>query len=609
MLLAGPGTGKTYLLVQTIKSQIGLGYGLSDFFEATLTNASAADFIEEARERISKEFSTSTTLHHRAKGVLHSHCKRIGLDAGFTVVDNFLEEAILGDTMYMLGCAIRQAKSQLKKYRASSAECSEPDGAFAQLYTSLQSFYSAIDWFEVVRLAVKVLSEFSEVRDEECKKFTFLLVDEYQDLNEADQRFVRLLLNGRNELVAAGDDDQSIYGEGLRYAQLQGIQKFQSSYPGAAVEILPVTSRLPKAIVDATDALIRRNSGRKDKAKLLSLEKTDLRAAGGFVASVDLKSEKAEREFLGAALQTLLTHDPPVPPERILVLCTSKPLGAELFESLRTRQYGLPLANHLSAVDDTISAEYKLALLRDFLSNHDRNLQLRILLKLILEPTISLAASLVQRALSASVPLWSAVCSWVDENRTEGTAVSLVGFKDAVLDAERLTDALDAAELVAGRVAPLSNLLPHIVSAREIRGEPEPNQEGAVEKTVRFMTLHGSKGLEADFVFIPFMEDSLELPANDNEERRRLLYVAMTRARIGVMFTWAWSRRSASRFKSQGTGGPPTGRKPSPYIAECGIPTRFPRGWDGTTADRPALELLLKHAKTAAQYDLAVPSK
>jgi superfamily I DNA/RNA helicase len=276
---------------------------------------------------------------------------------------------------------------------------------------------------------------------------------------------------------------------------------------------------------------------------------------------------------------------------------------------LRTRQYGLPLANHLSAVDDTISAEYKLALLRDFLSNHDRNLQLRILLKLILEPTISLAASLVQRALSASVPLWSAVCSWVDENRTEGTAVSLVGFKDAVLDAERLTDALDAAELVAGRVAPLSNLLPHIVSAREIRGEPEPNQEGAVEKTVRFMTLHGSKGLEADFVFIPFMEDSLELPANDNEERRRLLYVAMTRARIGVMFTWAWSRRSASRFKSQGTGGPPTGRKPSPYIAECGIPTRFPRGWDGTTADRPALELLLKHAKTAAQYDLAVPSK
>jgi len=107
-------------------------------------------------------------------------------------------------------------------------------------------------------------------------------------------------------------------------------------------------------------------------------------------------------------------------------------------------------------------------------------------------------------------------------------------------------------------------------SDTERPGDEEPRVGAPRPVTgVRFMTLHASKGLQAGYVLIPFMEESVRLPAQDIEEQRRLLYVAITRAKTAVVFSWAWSRRGGARYRAG--GGKLLKRKRSAFLVECGL--------------------------------------
>ena len=103
--------------------------------------------------------------------------------------------------------------------------------------------------------------------------------------------------------------------------------------------------------------------------------------------------------------------------------------------------------------------------------------------------------------------------------------------------------------------------------------EPRIEQESPITG-IRFMTIHSSKGLDARYVFIPFMENNLLLRGKDVEERRRLLYVAITRARTAVILTWAWSRRAAARYRAG--GGNVAGRQRHSFLRECGLTQDIP---------------------------------
>ena len=225
-------------------SQSQHGYGLDDFFEATLTNAAAEDFLREAKKRIAPEHQTSSTLHFRAKGILHQHAAQIGIDPGFTVVDSSCEVVIIEDLSTISSTSTGQIKMALRNHRESLAKLERKDTGFASSYRKLQSFYTVVDWFEVVFLTCSVLAENPDIRDKESRRFAFLLIDEYQDLNQADQHLIELFLNGRSTFLAVGDDDQSIYSS--RYADPTGITRFDSRYPTAELICLPVTSRTVK---------------------------------------------------------------------------------------------------------------------------------------------------------------------------------------------------------------------------------------------------------------------------------------------------------------------------------------------------------------------------
>jgi len=590
LLLAGPGTGKTYSLLETIKTRLKKGLDYFDFFEATLTNAAVDDFISDAKEQITPEFKSSSTLHSRAKGILHLYAALLGLDPNFTVIDGKCQTLILRDMCYMFGSCVDK---ELEEYEEASAKCLPIKSDFSRVYQKIQFFYAAIDWFDVVRLACQLLGKHQEVRDKECGKFRFLLIDEYQDLNPADQEFVQLLLNGRTNLLVVGDDDQSIYSH--RYADPEGIVTLDNRYSNISKEVLPVSSRLPSEVINASYSLISKNRIRKPKERLIALSDTEQRADGGFVISVNLKSAKAEQQFIGEAIIGLLNQQ--ISPNQILVLCNCRTLGIELVSVLQDSRYRIPIQSNLEKAQGTNERKLLLECIRKFMFNQEDNLSLRMILDKLIGTHCNDSSFLVRYALQKGISLWQTIKTERITAQLENTGSIINEFVGAIQKAIQFDDCKDRLNCILCEVCSLSDLLRLIKDEYELSdgvGDRKDLKEN--KDRVRFMTLHNSKGLDADFIFIPFMEDSIGLPAVDTEEKRRLLYVAITRAKVGVIFSWAWSRHTDKRFKCSGSGGSTTKRKPSPFIAECGVSPnlRFPDA--DPSSSRVAIEILLKYA-------------
>jgi DNA helicase-2/ATP-dependent DNA helicase PcrA len=600
LLIAGPGTGKTYSILETIKFQLKKGYVHSDFFEATLTNAAAKDFNEEAKKAITLKFESSSTLHYRAKGILHKHAQLLKLNSGFTVINDEYRELILRDISYILHGSHKEFKKELGSYHKASAQLITKDDEFSQIYMNFQFYYAAIDWFDVVKLACQLLNDHQSVRDAECYKFKFVLIDEYQDLNQADQRFVKLLLNGRTNLLAVGDNDQSIYS--WRYAEPEGITNFNDHYPTAKQEPLLVTSRLPSKVIDASYSLISKNKTHDPTIKkLIPLKENDQRTNGGFVISVNLKSDKAEFEFIHKALTELINNK--IKPDQILVLCNSKALGIELIEKLKKADNKLPIQNGLEEEQQIDDKVFLLKHIRNFIANKEDNLSLRVIMEKLLEPQANDSSFLASRSFQRRISLWDTITDQSLSNQLDNSRVKIDGFVGVIIKAEQLQSPNE-------KICYILNAIPSFESLLDIIREEEKPDDSATqdeisekEAKIRFLTPQSSKGLDADIVFIPFMEESIGLTAADIEEKRRLLYVALTRAKVGVILSWAWSRTSYKKYKSVGGGGQPTGRKPSTFINECGINPSLCFSKTTPSSSEVALKILAEHATRMKLFD------
>jgi len=599
LLLAGPGTGKTFSLFETIKYQCELGYSLTGLFEATLTNAAVEDFLREAKAQLAPDFDSSSTLHFRAKGILHKHAAEVGIDPDFTIVDPNCEQVITQDLSNILNKRITEIGDLLQSYRRSSALLATQDTDFAPTYRRLQSFYSAIDWFDVVSRVCKLMITNPTIRDLESKRFTFLLIDEYQDLNPADQMFVEQLLNGRHTLLAVGDDDQSVYSG--RFANPEGIVHFKSRYPTAKLMGLPVTSRLPIFVVSASNNLISLNNNRYPKDPLITIADINERADKGFVISVNNKSSKAEREFLSVAIQMLLTNG--TSPSEILVLCNCRELGIELVDWLRREANEIPILNYLDKPDNIDSSRYMINQVSLFLENPNKNLPIRVLLQELFASEAGTASYIASYAFNKSSTIWESVNEGRLPRSIDCLKKQFLKLKRAYNIAQYQKKHEDRLREFLVQLPALSHLIDFIPdSGRKTLNEVSSNGVEPKSHYIKFLTMHSSKGLDADFVFIPFMEDSIGLPAKDKEEQRRLFYVALTRAKVGVVLSWAWSRRSESRFKCSGTGGNVIKRNPSPFIAECGVSPNLVERGDKRTSAEIALDILKHHSQVVKAH-------
>ena len=282
LILAGAGSGKTRVLTHRIAYLIQeTGVGSSQILAMTFTNKAA----QEMRVRVEALLGRSTrglwigTFHSLCARMLRMEADAAGIQANFSIYDE-------GDQLALLRRVIRDAEvpadtfppgrmrariSREKNRMVDPAAVAEAADTFneqgvARIYRQYQESLrrnNALDFDDLLMLSVQLLQDRPDVREAYQQRFRYILIDEYQDTNRPQYLFAKHLAELHRNICVVGDDDQSIYA--WRGADLRNILDFEVDYPDAQVIRLERNYRSTQVILDAGNAVIRNNRGRKGK--------------------------------------------------------------------------------------------------------------------------------------------------------------------------------------------------------------------------------------------------------------------------------------------------------------------------------------------------------
>ncbi len=516
LIVAGPGTGKTRTLVERIARLVcGRVAAPAEITAITFTRKAA----NELRERLGTCAAgvSVQTFHALGLDLLRAHATAAGLPPHFTILDEAGRQALLaqlhadaGDcalSVARAGSAISAAKAALVAPADAAPELSAIYGA----YEKVLAVASAVDFDDLVGRAVRLLEIDQAVLASARRRCRHLLVDEYQDINAAQYRLLRLLAppGPATNLCAVGDPDQAIYS--FRGSDPSYFARFTSDYPGARTLTLARNYRSVASVVHLATAVIERTPDRVPRPL------QPLAAPGSKVLRQVLADERAEADFIAAEIETRVA-------------------GTSFLsmDAGRAAQ-GHGLAFHQIAVLVRLSAQADVieeALDRSGIPCHRMGDD-----AFVARPHVADILAKLRRHVGGQV----------EDVRLPPVADLLATLvPDAAADPRRLR----ALELLRAFAVPFgadaAAFLSEMALARETDLEHLPQK-------VALLTLHASKGLEFPLVFIAGCEDGL-LPLRlpwlspaDEEEERRLLYVGMTRAQRCLILTAAHRRTLAGR--------------------------------------------------------------
>ncbi len=561
----------------------------------TFTNKAA----NEIKERLAKVIGDESVADEIWSGTFHSVCVRllrmygsaIGLDGKFTIYDTddtkkliaqCLNELNISDkilpvklVMNMIGRAkdkligpdefAAQAMSEKKDFRMINA------GKVYQLYQKKLEASGAVDFDDIIRRTVILLQNSEDVRTHLQKRFRYVCIDEYQDTNHAQFVLASLLSGGRKNLMVVGDDDQSIYR--FRGATIENILSFDRTYPDAKVIKLEQNYRSTQTILDAANAVIGNNVGRKGK-KLWTEHNV-----GSAIELHRAANHNDEAAYIA---------------DSILKFCAGgKHRYSDVAVLYRMNAQSNAIERGLSrsgiayrVIGGTRFYDRKevkdiLAYLQ-LIRNSDDDLRLR---RIINEPkrkigqtTISAVSDIAAAertsmftilenaekytALQKSVPALKSFAELIKELRRISETESLKVLFEKTIELSGYRYMLAAAgETEKDR---LDNIDELVSNAIEYENAAEnPTLDGFLEEValvsdidnydkesdaVVLMTVHSAKGLEFPIVFLPGMEEgifpgiSAVTEKDELEEERRLAYVAITRAKENLVCTYAKER-------------------------------------------------------------------
>ncbi len=586
LVVAGAGSGKTRVLTYRIAYL--LAKGLAEPHEVlavTFTNKAARQMVERVEGLVGGRLPGGFvgTFHRFALQLLRNHPREVGLPQRFAIADEDDQRRTLEGVLKRLAvpterltaraarARISAAKNALLSPKQMAAAARFPDQMLlAEVFEGYQAALTsagAVDFDDMLALSVRLLEQQEAIRKGLADRFRWVLVDEYQDTNEAQACLLKLLTGKHPNLTVVGDEDQSIYR--WRGAQVENILRFDHAYPGAKVVTLGRNYRSAEPILRAAAAVIANNTQRRPKQ--LSSEA----GAGLPVTSYQAADEIDEARFVADEIGRLRAE---VRPGEMAVLfrinAQSRPFEAELvrrgvpyvvvagtrFWERAEIKDAVAYLRLLVAPDDTLAfrravgvpprgigeatmellehaaSEWGVALpeaarrLPATLTNRAR-LSLEKFFGLLDELSVQAGTHPVDEVVSALLDR-SGLAAMYSEASEEDRA------RRANLD-ELVTAAAEASE----RGLDLAGFMDEValVADADLRVTGE---------AVQLSTLHAAKGLEFDVVFLVGMEDGL-LPLRregadsleDLEEERRLAYVGMTRARKRLYLTSARIRR------------------------------------------------------------------
>jgi DNA helicase-2/ATP-dependent DNA helicase PcrA len=556
VVVAGPGTGKTRTLVERMVGLLREDCNREVSF-VTFTRTSRRDTrrrIERVLDASVLEetacvFPRTSTLHTYAKSLVHHYAARIGRTGNFSVmIENKGETALVLDELISdLGLqfdtevvhkgirCLRSTNSWPVNFPASSSERDQ----ILQHFEFLLCFYNTFDIEGLVVSACRILQDFADVPP------LYLQVDEYQDLNPNDQRLVQLAArHPSSRVVVVGDDAQSIYGS-LRHANYQGIRKLWESPDWEHVSFSDC-HRLPMHVQNAAQALIQnegylgklnpcQDNGRRILTFQCTTYKVQMEAVGKMIMNLKSNAENQEGQ--------------PLSYRDFIVLCPAAKFVNRTTTVLQN-QFGIPTKQQ--ATDPIPNDYWRLLLVLRMLCSED-SLALRQWLSLsgLRKREIT---DIRHEAMQLGDSLFSYCARLTDQriraiydalSRLRGTkddfvnfCRALAGFPNLSIQEQVLLEMMQRIEGATGETVAIHSVIRSIYEKFGLL-ETESESDIPEDDKVLVTTLHRAKGLESEYVFVTWMNCKyMPMPNRDAHEERRVLYVALTRARQDVILTF-----------------------------------------------------------------------
>ena len=276
LILAGAGTGKTRVITARISYLLSEGVPANRLLAVTFTNKAANEMrnrVGALAENVKGCKLTICTFHSLCVRILRQDIDKLGYKTNFSIYDESDQLGLIRKIVTRLAATTEKLDPQLAKNFISkaknqrrkilSAEQTLESAVFLRYQEELKTF-NAVDFDDLLILAVQLLDEFPEVRNKWANRFEFIMVDEFQDTNRLQLDLVRQLAETHQNVCVVGDDDQSIYG--WRGAEIANILEFERYFPKPKIVKLEQNYRSTSAILGAANSIIRHNPRRRPKA-------------------------------------------------------------------------------------------------------------------------------------------------------------------------------------------------------------------------------------------------------------------------------------------------------------------------------------------------------
>lgn len=600
LILAGAGSGKTKVLTVRIAHLLAQGVNPYEILAITFTNKAA----KEMKSRV--EGLVGDVANRIWLSTFHSFCAKflrfeldnfLGYNSNFTIYDTSDSQAVikaalkalnLDDKYYPVGAMIGAISDAKNKLLFASDFRKQARDFYQQKVADVYEYYerelrknNALDFDDLLLVAVKLLQSNEAVLDKYSKLFRYVMIDEYQDTNHAQYLLAKLLASHWKNIAVVGDADQSIYA--WRGADIQNILDFEKDYPNCTSIKLEQNYRSTKIILDAANAVIENNEGRPKKN--LWTDKTE----GAKIQHFTAQSEHEEAAFIGDTIAK--KHDiHGVPYGDMAILYRTNAQSRVLEEALIKRALPYTMVGGTKFYDRKEIKDV-LAYLRVLYNPFDD----LSLLRIINVPKRSIGATTVAklqdyaRANGTSLFMTLTQLHLVDTIKGK-TKEKLEEFGilifTLVAEMEDKT-VLDILESILDRTGYLAQLEESTDPQDQARAEnigellsvakdfQDTNPTGTVEdfleqvalvndvdsfeqeeSKVTLMTLHAAKGLEFPIVFLGGLEEGLFphsrtlMNPEEIEEERRLAYVGITRAEKELYISNATTRTVFGRTSS-----------------------------------------------------------
>lgn len=600
LILAGAGSGKTKVLTVRIAHLLAQGVNPYEILAITFTNKAA----KEMKSRV--EGLVGDVANRIWLSTFHSFCAKflrfeldnfLGYNSNFTIYDTSDSQAVikaalkalnLDDKYYPVGAMIGAISDAKNKLLFASDFRKQARDFYQQKVADVYEYYerelrknNALDFDDLLLVAVKLLQSNEAVLDKYSKRFRYVMIDEYQDTNHAQYLLAKLLASHWKNIAVVGDADQSIYA--WRGADIQNILDFEKDYPNCTSIKLEQNYRSTKIILDAANAVIENNEGRPKKN--LWTDKTE----GAKIQHFTAQSEHEEAAFIGNTIAK--KHDiHGVPYGDMAILYRTNAQSRVLEEALIKRALPYTMVGGTKFYDRKEIKDV-LAYLRVLYNPFDD----LSLLRIINVPKRSIGATTVAklqdyaRANGTSLFMTLTQLHLVDTIKGK-TKEKLEEFGilifTLVAEMEDKT-VLDILESILDRTGYLAQLEESTDPQDQARAEnigellsvakdfQDTNPNGTVEdfleqvalvndvdsfeqeeSKVTLMTLHAAKGLEFPIVFLGGLEEGLFphsrtlMNPEEIEEERRLAYVGITRAEKELYISNATTRTVFGRTSS-----------------------------------------------------------